>query len=302
MKISTLNYCAKQGLKNIRNNKMFSLASIGTIVACLFLFGILLSVVLNFQYMMKTAEEQVGITVFFQKGIEQEQIDEIGNLIKARPEVAKITFTSGDEAWQKFSKEVFGDDEEILEGFDKDNPLKDSASYEIHLNDITKQNETVEFVEGLEGVRQVNSSDSTAAGLTDLNMLASYASVAIIIILLGVAVFLISNTITIGISVRKEEISIMKYIGATDFFVRAPFIIEGLIIGIIGSIIPIGLLYIVYDKVVEYVITKFHMIANIVKFLPPRDIIVIMAPFSLLIGIGIGLVGSIVTIRKHLRV
>lgn len=305
--INTIWYSLKQGVKNLYKNRMFTLASIGTIVACLFMFGILLSVGMNFQYMMQKAEEKVGITVFFEKGLEQSKIDEIGNQIKAieidgEKVIKSIEFVSAEEAWQTFSKEIFGNQEEILEGFGKDNPLEDSASYEVFLNDISKQKETVTLIEAMEGVRKVENSEGTAAGLTNLNKLAGYASAAIIVILLGVAVFLISNTITIGIAVRKEEIAIMKLIGATDLFVKAPFVIEGLLIGIIGSVIPIGLLYLVYDKVIEFVVERYHFLANLLTFLPTGNVIAIMAPASLAIGIGIGFLGSQITIHKHLRV
>lgn len=305
--INTIWYSFKQGVKNLYKNRMFTLASIGTIVACLFMFGMLLSVGLNFQYMMRKAEEKVGITVFFEKGIEQSRIDEIGEEIKAieldgESVIKTIEFISAEQAWQTFSKEIFGDEQEILEGFGKDNPLEDSASYEVYLKDIAKQSETVKRIEAMEGVRQVQNSEGTAIGLTNLNKLAGYASAAIIVILLGVAVFLISNTITIGITVRKEEIGIMKLIGATDFFVKAPFIIEGILIGFIGSMIPIGILYLVYDKVIEFIVSRYAFLANLLTFLPTENVIAIMAPASLIIGIGIGFIGSQITIHRHLRV
>lgn len=302
MKISTLMYSMKQGLRNIHRNSLFSLASIGTIVACLFLFGILLSVVMNFQYIMRSAEKQIGITVFFEEDIDQSNIDAIGKEIESKEEVSSVKYISAEEAWEEFSKEMFGDKKDILAGFGEDNPLEGSSSYEIHLKDISKQKKFVEYLEGIDGVRQVNSSETTASGLSNLNVLAGYASVAVILILLGVAVFLISNTVTIGISVRREEIGIMKLIGATDFFVKAPFVIEGVMIGLIGSIIPIGLLYLVYDRIIDYVVNRFHMLANLLQFLPTMEIIRVMAPISIFVGVGIGFLGSMITIRKHLRV
>lgn len=300
--INTLWYSFKQGLKNLYKNRMFTLASIGTIVACLFLFGLLVSVGLNFQYMMRNAEEKVGITVFFNEGVSQEQINQIGAQIDTIDGVTEKTFISAEEAWKNFSKEVFGDEEAVMEGFGEDNPLKDSASFEVYVNDISKQQKVVKEIQAIDGVRKVEHSEGTAKGLTNLNMLAAYASGAIIVILLGVAVFLISNTITIGIAVRKEEIAIMKLIGATDFFVRAPFVIEGLVIGIIGSVIPIGILYIVYDKGIEFLIGRYQFIANLLTFLPTKEVLTVIAPASLIIGIGIGLLGSYITLFRHLRV
>ena len=129
-----------------------------------------------------------------------------------------------------------------------------------------------------------------------------YISIAIIAILLAVAIFLISNTVAIGISVRKEEIGIMKLIGATNFFVRFPFIVEGVILGLVGSAIPLGLLYVLYEKVVGYILEKFSVLTNVIQFMDVNQVFVVLLPVGLLLGMGIGFVGSMFTIRKHLKV
>ena len=305
MKISTLFYTIKQGFINIFRNKWFSLASIATIGACLFLFGLFYSVLMNFQNIVKTAQEGVCVTVLFDEGISQERIEEIGALIDKRPEVSKKEFISADDAWNSFK-------EEYLQGYEDgftENPLADSASYEIYMNDISMQPTLVSYLEGLEGVREVNRSEVTASALTGVNALIAYVSIGIIAILLAVSVFLISNTVTIGISVRKEEITIMKYIGATDYFVRAPFVIEG----ILGTSLPINfrnmplgssntIIYLLYNKVIEYIEQRFSILTTILAFLPVDAIFKTLLPLSLLIGIGIGFLGSITTVRKHLRV
>lgn len=300
--INTIWYSFKQGMKNLYKNGMFTLASIGTIVACLLLFGILVSVGLNVRSMMKHAEDQVGITVFFDKGIEQSQIDAIGAKIDQIDGVAKKEFISAEEAWDKFSKEIFGDQQAVLESFGEDNPLKDSASFEVYLSDIAKQQSVVKQIQEIDGVRKVEHSKGTAQGLTSLNHVVAYAATAMVVILIAVAIFLISNTIMIGISVRKEEIAIMKLIGATDFFVRAPFVMEGLIIGLIGSIIPIGILYLLYDRAIAFFVEHYQVIAQILTFLPTKDVLGVVAPVSLVMGIGIGLIGSYITLFRHLRV
>lgn len=149
---------------------------------------------------------------------------------------------------------------------------------------------------------KVNKSDIVANTLSSVNMLVAYISIAIIAILLGVSIFLISNTVTMGITVRKEEIAIMKYIGAKDFVVRSPFVIEGLIIGIFGAAIPLGLLYVLYDKAVSYVMERFSILKNIIDFLPVNVVYTYLLPIGLIMGIGIGFLGSFFTVRKHLRV
>ena len=122
------------------------------------------------------------------------------------------------------------------------------------------------FAESLDGVRKVNKSDTVANTLNSVNKLVWYVSVVIIAILLAVSIFLISNTVTMGITVRREEIAIMKYIGAKDGFVRAPFIIEGILIGLVGAAIPLGILYVLYNKAITYILTKFSLLNNIAGF------------------------------------
>ena len=298
MRISTFFYTIKQGFINIFRNKWFSLASIATISACLFLFGLFYSILMNVQNIVKTAQEGVSVTVFFDEGISDDRIQQIGDEIQKRPEVSKINFISADEAWDSFKEEYLG---EYADGF-TENPLENSASYEIYLNDVSMQPALVSFLEGLDGIREVNRSEITAASLTGINALIAYASIGIIAILFAVSIFLISNTVAIGISVRKEEISIMKYIGATDFFVRSPFVIEGMLIGAIGALIPMGIIYSVYNEVIGYIIGKFSNLSKLLAFLPVNEIFAKLLPGSLIMGIGIGFLGSIITVRKHLRV
>ena len=303
MKINTLIYSLKQGLKNIGRNKMFSIASIATMAACIFLFSIFFSIIVNFRSMVNEAESGVAVTVFFDEGISQQRIDEIGDIVKKRVEVSSINYVSAEEAWESFVKDYLGEgNEQYAEGFKDDNPLADSANYEVYLNDISMQSALVTYLESVDGVREVRKSEVVANTLSSFNILIGYVSVAIIVILLGVAIFLISNTITIGISVRKEEIGIMKLIGATDSFVRAPFIVEGLIIGIIGAIIPLVLFYILYNRVVDYVVNRFSILNQLLTFLTINDIYKTLVPVALALGLGIGLIGSMITVRKHLNV
>ena len=317
MRISTIGYVGKQGIKNIWRNKMFSLASIATMSACIFLFGLFFSILVNFQYIIRTAEEGVAITVFFEEDATDEQKQEIGQQLEEHEGVAEVRYVSADEAWEEFQKEYFGDNPELAEGFKDDNPLASSDNYEVYMETTDNsdqslvarsrslsetQNELVEFAQGLDGVRDVNKSDVVAHTLSSVNTLVAIVSVAIIIILLGVSIFLISNTVTMGITVRKEEIAIMKYIGAKDFVVRSPFVIEGLIIGIFGAAIPLTLLYFLYDRAVEYIMTRFRILQNIIDFLPVGTVYQILLPIGLVMGIGIGFLGSFFTVRKHLKV
>lgn len=281
---------------------MFSLASIATMSACIFLFGLFFSIVTNFQAMVKDAESGVAVTVFFQEGISQEQIDEIGKEIRQRAEVSDCQFLSAEEAWEEFKEEYFQGSEEAAAGFADDNPLVNSASYAIYMNDVSMQPVLVDYLKGLEGVRDVRHSATVANTLSDFNSLIGYISVGIILILFLVATFLISNTVTTGIAVRRDEIGIMKLIGATDSFVRAPFIVEGILIGLIGAALPLILLYLLYNRLIVYIEEKFNFLSNLISFVPAKGVFHTLVPVALILGVGIGFLGSRITIRKHLNV
>ena len=187
-------------------------------------------------------------------------------------------------------------------GVNLNNMMSHPYKYSIYMNDISMQQTLVTYLQSVDGIREVKQSAVVANTLTDFNKLIGYVSAGIIIILLGVAVFLISNTITVGISVRREEIGIMKLIGATDYFVRAPFVVEGIVIGLIGAAIPLGILYVLYGRIIDYIGEKFSFISNMMKFLPADEVFHTLVPVALILGVGIGFIGSRITIRKHLKV
>lgn len=314
MKISTLFYTIRQGFANIFRNKWYSLASIATISACLFLFGLFYAIVANFQNILLTAEDSVSVTVFFHteagtgdhcESHEEGQIpsaariEEIGKQIAARVEVSNVVFHSVDELWKTFGPENYGEHYDLMF---PENPLEGMDNYEVFLDDVSMQGALVGWLESIPEVRKVNYDDFTASTLSGVNLLIAYVSLGIIVILLAVSVFLISNTVAIGISVRAEEINIMKYIGATDFFVRAPFVLEGMLIGLIGAAVPLGFIYSIYNYVLNYVISNFTALSTFLNFLAVEEIFQFLTPVSLLVGVGIGFLGSISTVRKHLQV
>ena len=301
MRINTFFYSIKQGIKNIFRNKMFSLASIATMAACIFLFGLFYIVIVSFNSTVRSIEEGVSVTVFFDKGISDAEMTEIGKKLQAREEVSKIEFISAEQAWKDYKKIYFEGREELAQGF-TENPLANSAHYQVYLKDVSKQEQLVREIKAIAGVREVKDSTQVANTLTDFNHLIGYVSAGMILILLCVAVFLISNTITVGISVRREEIAIMKLIGATDYLVRAPFVVEGVIIGLIGAAIPLVVLDFMYQKIIVYIADKFNFIGSMISFMPVHSVFETLIPISVALGAGIGLLGSIITIRKHLRV
>ncbi len=301
MKISTLFYCMWQGVRSTFRNKWFTLASVATISACLFLFGLFYAILMNFQHMVKSAQDGISVTVFFDEDISDERVLEIGEIISRRVEVSKVKYISADEAWETFKIDYFKGNEDAEKGF-LENPLEPSDNYEVFLTDVSMHEALVSYLRSIDGVRKVNEAAVVSNMLSGINVIIGYVTGGIILILFAVSIFLISNTVTIGISVRKEEIQIMKYIGATDFFVRAPFVIEGIIIGVIGSIMPLIVVYMIYNQVMLYVAERFTYLSQLMQFLTVEQIFADLTPVCIGLGVGIGFLGSFTTVRKHLSV
>ena len=298
-KIRTLFYCIGQGIRSIWKNRIYSLASAGTITACLLLLGVFYFVIANFNMAVESAESLVGITVFFEEGTTEERILEIRENIRMRAEVADVVYISADEAWENYKAESLN--EELSATFGSDNPLADSASLEVSLSDVSMQKLLVRHVESLENVRKVNHSESIAESFEGIKTLLWVISIGLIAILVAVAVFLIRTTISTGINVRREEISIMSIIGATDFFIRAPFVVEGAIIGLLGSVLPIGILYLVYGEVIRTLKEQFDSVFTAMNFIDRTKIMQQFIPLALVFSLGIGIIASQMTAKRQIR-
>ena len=246
----------------------------------------------------------MGITVFFEEELSDDQIREIGALIETEKGslIKGMNYISAEDAWETFKTEYFGEDSALAEGFADDNPLAGSSSYEIYLYEIGDQGPMVEYLQSVNGVRKVNYSNSAAAGLSSFNRILTMLFGVLITMLLAVAVFLISNTISVAAEFRKSENKIMRLIGATNFMIRAPFVVEGTILGLIGAAVPIGAMFFLYNKTVEFVMERFQLLSGVIRFLPVGEVYPTMAAISLALGGGLGFVVSFMTIRKHLRV
>ena len=293
-------YSCKQGFINLRKNRMFTLASIGTVSACLVLFGLFYFAIANFKHIINTAENSVGVSVFFVENASDKTIKLIGKAIKTRPEVDHMEFISAEKAWDKFVKENFADSPDLIESFEGDNPLKDSASYEVYLKSIDQQDTLVEYIKGISGVRDVKKSAEVAKSLSSISNLVSIASSSLILVLLLVSIFLIYSTIATGIAVRRPEIDIMRLIGASDFFIWEPFIVEGIVIGLIGSAIPVVILFLIYGRIIAYIESKFAVFTKSLSFLSAGEIFSVLLPVSFALGVGIGLIGSYISVRRKL--
>ena len=304
MRIGTFWFCLKQGIVNICRNIWFSLASAAIISACIFLFCVFYSIINNIQYMVVTAESTMGITVFFDEDLSGDEIRKIGEQIGSEKSdrIKRMEYVSAEEAWENFQTEYFGENTSLAAGFAEDNPLAGSASYEIFLNDIEDQDAMVRYLESLRGVRKVNYSNSAAAGLASFNKILALLFGVIIALLLAVATFLISNTISVAAEFRKNENKIMRLIGATNFMIRAPFVVEGTLIGLAGAFVPLAAMYFLCNRTVEFVVERFRLLSGLIQFLPVSEIYPSMSAISLALGGGLGFLVSFMTIRRHLRV
>ena len=248
---------------------------------------------------MENVQKGVAVTTFFVEGTTEEEILTMQKQLEGREEVDRVVYISAEQAWADFVEDMnMG---EYMDGF-PENPLAKSANLEIYVNDASKQADLVSYLESSSIVRRINKSELAANTLSGIDSLVGVASIGIIGILFLVSVFLISNTVTIGISIRKEEINIMKYIGATDFFVRFPFIIEGILIGLIGAAVPLALIYFLYNQVILGIAGQFPSLTSLLGFLDVTAVFEYLVPVSLGIGVGIGFFGSFFTCKKHLKV
>ena len=295
-------YSLKQGMINLKKNRMFTLASVGTVAACLFLFGIFYFVLGNFENIIKSAEKTVGVSVFFDENITEQGIQMIGDAIRSRDEVDHLNYVSAEEAWERFKEENFADSPDLIESFGEDNPLADSASYEVFLKDIGQQETLVEYLKNVEGVRDIKKSDEVAGGLSSVNKLVGVGSMVLILVLLFVSVFLIHSTIATGISVRKPEIAIMRLMGAADLLIWAPFIVEGIVIGLVGALLPLLILSMTYGRMIGYISSRFVLFSQELAFLTTGQVFAVLVPMSIFVGVGIGFIGSFITVRRNLDI
>lgn len=296
-------YCFGQGIKNIRRNRLFSIASVTTMTVCIFLFGIMYFMLVNVRYNLLELENGVGATVFFREGITEPELVNLKNKIVELNGVRRIEYISAEEAWDKFKESHFSsEDSDMLSSFGDDNPLANSASFEVYFHSAEDQLDAVKAIRAMEadGVRYVNNAEDLVQSLTSLNRGFSLAAIILIVLLLAIALFLISTTVSIGVSVRAREIQIQSLIGATDLFIRGPFLVEGVLIGLLGAAIPLSVLYGLYYKMVQLVSTKLGIIGAI-NFVDVNEVFAVLAPLSVCIGVGIGFFGSYMTLNRELR-
>ncbi len=290
-----------RGLRNIFKNPMTSFFSLLIMVTTIFLFCTSYATLINIRSVVRQAEDSVGITVFFDEGLSEAEIRRIGEGIGAREEVSRMVFTSAEDAWENFKQIYFKGNEDLADGFIDDNPLANSASYEVFLARLADQQDFVEYLESIEGVRKVNASNLLAEGLSNLGRIIEFVTMVVLAVLFIISVMLISNSVSVAIAMRKDEIHIMRYIGATNRFIRFPFILEGVILGLVGAAIPLAVVWYFYDPVVHDLSKRLMAFGTLLNFLKRGEVFKTLLPVALLLSIGIGIAGSIFSMRRHLK-
>ncbi len=302
MRIKTLWYCLIEGIKNLFKNRLMSLASILTIVASLFIVSIFYSITVNLNYTLDEFEHNIGIAIFFEENVTENEILTLKTQLEAREEVYEVTYVSEKQAWEDFKGDYFAGREDLLEGFDEDNPLVGSASLQVLFDDISKQDHLIRLLESESIVRHVKEAREVAAIVENFNDLVAYISLALIVILSIISLFIISNTIRLGIALRKREINVMRYIGAKSMMIRGPFIVEGALIGVIGAAIPLIAISNFYDRVIQSIMTQFYLLNDFLVFIPVEQLMVQLTPIMLISGAALGIIGSRFTIGRYLKV
>lgn len=299
MRIRSIKYYIREGFSNLIKNRLMSVASIMVVAVCIFMVTVSYSISRNIDYILEQIENSIGISAFAQDNLETSKLPEIMKSIEAIDHVVNVKYISPAEGLEKM-KEDFGEDGNILDGYIDDNPL--SASFEITVDQAEYQKEVVQKLEGLSGIRKVRHALSITDILINASKVIHIISIVLIAVLCIISLVIIVNTIKLAVYIRRTEINIMKYVGATDWFIRWPFVIEGTLIGIIGSIIPISICILSYGSIIDKIYVKFPIIKQLVEFKPFGEIFPVIVPIAIVVGIIIGTFGSLFSVHKHLQV
>jgi len=297
MKINSVRYFMKEAGRNVFSNGWMSIASMFTVVASLLVFGIFMVLTLNVNHMVTKQEKDYEITLTVDENCTPEETEQLGKTLAEVPNVSEVIFESKDVRME-YLREKFGEEAALLDAYQgEENPLRDW--YKIRCVDLNQSEETVEKIKEIGGVARVISNGETINKLTTVSSYISQASIWIMLALTIISVFIIANTIKLAVFSRRKEINIMKYVGATDWFIRWPFIIEGMIIGLLGAIVSGMLIALSYEGIIG-VFTTLKI--AFMDFIPLKDIMVYISSLFLFMGIVLGALGSLIAVRKHLKV
>ena len=298
MRYNVLTYLIGEGFANVFKNKKQAFTSIGMMCVTMLIFGIFFVAGENLNHFVEEVEQEQGMQVYMVEDATDEEIEKLREELFAIDEINTIEYVSQSEALQEL-KDRFGENASLLEGYDEE---IFPVSYVITLKDLNTSTEVQEKISQLDNVDEIRSSNETIATLVKIAKGIKIGTYIILICLIAFSIFIITNTIKLTVHARRREISIMKYVGATNSFIRWPFAVEGMIIGVISGGISIGLLSGVYSLVVSNeTIVQFleNLGLTLLQFTDMLNLIIII---YLLLGIGIGVLGSMISMRKYLKV
>ena len=297
MRYNVLTYLIGEGISNIFKNKKQAATSFGTMCVIMIFFGICFMLVGNFNNFIKQVESEQGIQAYITNDATDDEIKTLGEEIKALDGVNTIEFVSKEEALQHM-KDRLGEKSYLLDGYDQNNVFP--SSYVITLTDLKKSSDVQAKIKEMENVKKITSSDETIETLVRIAKGVKIGSYVIIIALVAISVFIISNTIKLAVYSNKREIFIMRYIGATNKFIKKPFVIEGAIMGIVSALISFMLISIAY--VVIYArIPKVGSSLGVFGFIPYTSLWWMILAIYIVLGLFIGILGSSISIKKYLK-
>ncbi|AEM79328.1 permease-like cell division protein FtsX [Thermoanaerobacter wiegelii] len=295
MLFRNLKYFLKEGFSNLARNRLMTIASITSVMAAMLILGLFLVIILNVNSLTNQVESQLELKAFLKDNISEQEVSQIGNEIKTIPGVTSVVFESKEEALQKF-KQQLGDKSYLAEGLEKDNPLP--QSYIVKVKDAGLMKDISNEIKQINGVDKVSYGQDVVDKLLGIIKIIRIVGLSIILILFIISIVIISNTIKLGVFARRREINIMKYIGATDWFIRWPFLIEGVVLGLVGALLSVALLVLIYGYVLDIINNKLIVF----QLLPLEKIVGDIFVYFSLIGAIIGALGSGLSIKRFLNV
>ncbi len=298
MKLRSFKYFIKEGFKSIKINLVMSLASIITVTFSLIIFSLFMIVTMNVNHVVDLLKDEYQLLVIVDESCSENHTLEIGEEIQNVGGVGEVIFESNDEALDNMMSEF--DDKSIFEGLDKDNPLRNK--YKVSLKNLSDRANIEKVLKSIDGVAEVKSSIETAETLVKITKTVNWISVWIYIILMIISVTIITNTIRLAVYARRKEINIMKFIGATNWFIRWPFVVEGIIIGVAASLITTALIWPGYNFVAQSIVNMFKNSSVTFGAMAPSSVVPVLFVCSLGLGILSGVIGSLISVRKHLDV
>jgi len=299
MKFRSVSYTVREAFRSLVKNRLMSVASIITLASCLFMVAVSFCLVTNLDYILIQMESLMSITVYLQDGMSAGQIDSLITEVNAIPYVTHLQYVSPEEALQEFRTSL-DDSSHILDGLDQDNPLP--ASLVLDIDNLSHWDAVETSLNNLKdsGIETIQHGKQTANALITINNVLRVISALVIAGLGVISIVIIFNTIRIAVNNRKGEINIMKYVGATDAFIRGPFIVEGMIIGILGALLPLAIVYPAYSPVMSFLRDSLPVMDF--SFRTQVYVVSMLAPLLVIVGVMIGVIGSAVSIRRHLNV